>query len=59
MTSAVATFDLDLTGIPNNTLVLLVAIIRSGNNIALAEASLKDLALTSPNVAVRSLKIAP
>src|ERR1700733_8938748 len=58
--SGIATFDLDLTGLKQNTVVLLVAIIRAGttpaDDIALAAAKLPDLALTSPNVAVRSLR---
>jgi len=62
MNSGIATFDLNLTGLKKNALVLLVAVIRAGsaalaNNIALAEAKLQDLALTSPNVAVRSIRI--
>jgi len=44
-------------------MVLLVAVIRAGASpadyIALAPATLRDLALTSPNVAVRSLRISP
>jgi hypothetical protein len=59
----VATFDLDLTGFRKNRVVLLVAIIRTGTSAAddinLAPATLQDLALTSPNVAVRSLRISP
>jgi hypothetical protein len=60
--SGVATFDLNLAGLKKNTLVLAVAVIRAGsaaasNNIALAEASLPDLALTQPNIAVRSIRI--
>jgi hypothetical protein len=61
--SGVATFDLNLTGRKKNSVVLLVAIIRTGttsaDDIALAPATLQDLALTSPNVAVRSIRIAP
>jgi hypothetical protein len=61
--SGIATFDLDLTGVKKNTVVLLVAIIRTGttpaDDIALAPAKLQDLALTSPNVAVRSLRVGP
>ncbi len=61
--SGVATFDLDLTGLASNTVVLLAAVIRAGttpaDNIALAPATLQDLALTSPNVAVRSIQISP
>jgi hypothetical protein len=59
--SGVVTFDLNLTGLKKNTLVLLVAVIRAGatpaDDIALAEAALEDMALTSPNVAVRSVQI--
>jgi hypothetical protein len=61
--SGIATFDLDLTGVKQNTVVLLVAIIRVGttpaDDIALAPATLQDLTLTSPNVAVRSLRVGP
>jgi hypothetical protein len=59
--SGIATFDLDLTGLKANTVVLLVAVIRAGttaaDDIALAAATLEELALTSPNVAVRSLRV--
>jgi hypothetical protein len=61
MHSGVATFDLDFSSRRANSVVLLVAIIRAGtspaDNIALAPATLQELALTSPNVAVRSLKL--
>jgi hypothetical protein len=61
--SGVVTFDLDLTGRRSNSVVLLVAVIRAGtsaaDDIALAPATLRELALTSPNVAVRSLRINP
>jgi hypothetical protein len=61
--AGIASFDLDLTGFRRNRVVLLVAIIRAGTGpaaeIALAPATLRDLALTSPNVAVRSLRISP
>ncbi|MDQ3011313.1 MAG: hypothetical protein M3X11_11490, partial [Acidobacteriota bacterium] len=58
----IATFDLNLTGLRNNTVVLLVAIIHASttppaDNIALTALSLQELALTSPNVAVRSMRI--
>ncbi len=60
-TPGIASFDLDLTGLKNNTLVLLAAVIRAGagaaSDIALTPATLEDLALTSPNVAVRSVRI--
>jgi hypothetical protein len=59
--SGVGTFDLDLTGLKTNTVVLLVAIIRAGTtppvDIALAAATVQELALTSSNVAVRSLVV--
>jgi hypothetical protein len=61
--SGVATFDLDVSPLKANAVVLLVAIIRAGttpaDDIALAPATLQDLALTSPNVAVRSMRISP
>jgi hypothetical protein len=61
--AGVASFDLDLRTLRRNRLVLLVAVIRSGttpaDDIALAPATLQDLALTSPSVAVRSLRISP
>jgi len=50
-----------LTGVKANAVVLLVAIIRAGtssdDDIALAPATLQDLTLTSPNVAVRSVRV--
>ncbi|MFN7929976.1 MAG: hypothetical protein U0Y68_19060 [Blastocatellia bacterium] len=59
----IVTFDLNLSGLKKDTLVLLVAVIRSGagaaNDIALAPATLEDLAMTRPNVAVRSVRIVP
>ena len=59
--SGVATFDLDVSSRKVNSVVLVVAIIRAGtapaDDIALAPATLQELALTSPNVAVRSIRI--
>lgn len=60
--SGVVTFTTDLTGLANNRVVLLVAVIRSGpagaaNDIALAAAPLETLVLNSSNVAVRSVRI--
>ena len=60
--SGIATFDLDLSGLQRDRVVLLVAVIRAGfpataDDIALAPANLKELTLTSPNVAVRSIHI--
>ena len=61
--SGIATFDLPTTGLKKNGLVLLVAIVRAGttaaDDIALPVKSLQDLALTSSNVAVRSMRILP
>ena len=63
MHAGIATFDLTLPKTPKNQLVLLVAVIRVGttpaDDIALAPATLQDLALTSPNVAVRSVQANP
>ena len=61
--SGIASFDLALTGLKKNSLVLLCAVIRAGtspaDDIALTAKPLKELALTSPNIAVRSLRILP
>ncbi len=61
--SGIVTFELDLTGVRTNAVVLIVAVIRTGttaaDDIALAPATLKDIALNSPGVAVRSLSISP
>jgi hypothetical protein len=61
--AGIASFDLNLTGFRKNRVVLLVAVIRAGtgpaDDIALAPATLEDLAMTRPNVAVRSLRISP
>ena len=54
--SGIATFDLNLSGLKKNTVMLLVAVIRSGE-IALTAATLEKLAMDSPNVAVRSVLI--
>jgi hypothetical protein len=53
----IATFDINLAGARADFLVLLVAVIRVGSNIALGAAKLRDLALDNPNVAVRSLRV--
>src|SRR5262249_20426576 len=57
--SGVVTFDINLLNARQDLLVLLVAVIREGGDIALSPASLQDLALTSPNVAVRSIRVNP
>jgi hypothetical protein len=60
MRGGVATFDFpaSLFATPTaNTVVLLVAVVRTGADIALAPASLHDLALRNPSVAIRSMRI--
>jgi hypothetical protein len=54
----IATFDVDFTGVANNRLVMLVAVIRAGSAaLALPAASLRELALGQPTVAVRSVRV--
>ena len=53
----IATFDLDLSGVKRDSVVMLVAVIRHGADIALAPAKLDHLAMTSPSVAVRSVRV--
>jgi hypothetical protein len=53
----IATFDLDLAGLADDRLVLLVAVIRAGGDVALAPATLQALVLGHANVAARSLRI--
>ncbi|CAH0272698.1 hypothetical protein SRABI26_03710 [Arthrobacter sp. Bi26] len=60
--SGVVTFNLDLTGVATNRVVILVAVIRAGggepaNDINLQPSTLQELALTRPEVAVRSVRI--
>ena len=57
LASGVVTFDLDLTGVRDNTVVLLAAAIRADGPSAIAAASLRDLTLSNPHVAVRSLRV--
>jgi hypothetical protein len=57
MRSGVVTFDLDMTSARTSEVVLLVAVLRQGSNVALAPANLSDLALSNANVAVRSMRI--
>jgi hypothetical protein len=57
LASGVVTFDLDLTGVRTNTVVLLVAVIRADGPSSLAPAPLRDLTLGNPHVAVRSLRV--
>lgn len=57
MHPGIASFALNLAGLKHNSVVLLVAVIRSGTDIALSADTLENLAITSPNVAVRSLRV--
>jgi hypothetical protein len=58
--AGVATFDLDLAPpFRSDRLVMLVAVVRVSTDITLAPATLRDLTLTTPNVAVRSLRVNP
>jgi hypothetical protein len=61
--AGIATFDLDLSGVAPETVVLLVAVIRAGttaaDDVALAAADLETLTRNNANVAVRSLRVAP
>ena len=55
---AVATFEVDLRGVKDKALVLLVAVVHSANDpVSLTELPLRDLALASPHVAVRSVQV--
>lgn len=60
MHSGIASFDVDVTTL-RNRVVLLVAIIHvvrvPARDLALAPATLEDLAMSSPNVAVRSIRV--
>jgi hypothetical protein len=55
--AGIVSFDLDLSGAKTDQVVLLVAVIRVGGDIALAPASLSDLAFGNPSVAVRSMRV--
>ena len=60
--SGTVSFDLDFSGLANNTVVVLVAVMRAGvgatSDLALpAAATLRELAFTSPNIAVRSINV--
>jgi len=53
----IATFDLDLSTVPQDRLVLLVAVIRHGANVAVPADTLENLVLGQPNIAVRSVHV--
>lgn len=57
LTSGVVTFDLDLTGEDQDTVVLLVAVLRADGPTGLAATPLRTLTLGDPHVAVRSLRV--
>ncbi len=57
LTSGVVTFDLDLTPFRNNTVMVLVAVIRAGADIVIPETPLRDLVLGHPGIAARSIRI--
>jgi len=53
----VATFDLDLSLVPDDRLVLLVAVIRFGADVAVPADTLENLVLGQANIAARSVRI--
>jgi hypothetical protein len=53
----VVTFEVDLSAASANDVVLFVAVIREGTNVALAAASLRDLAFNNSGVAIRSVRL--
>lgn len=57
LNAGVASFPLTLPSLPTDRLVLLVAVVRAGGDVALAEIPLRDLVLTHPGVAVRAVRI--
>ncbi len=57
LNAGVASFPLTLPRLPANRLVLLVAVVRAGGDLALTEMPLRDLVLTHPAVAVRAVRI--
>jgi len=58
LNAGVATIDLNLTGLKKDRLVLLVAVVRAGGDITLANVPLRQLVLENPAVAVRAVRIA-
>jgi hypothetical protein len=55
---AIATFDVNLGTVKDKAVVLLVAVVHSANDaVSLTELPLRDLALASPHVAVRSVLV--
>lgn len=58
LNAGVASFELNLAGLPKDRLVLLVAVLRAGADIALPNLPLRQLVLEQPAVAVRAVRIA-
>jgi len=55
---AAATFDVNLGTVSDSSLVLLVAVVHSaGDHMSLTELPRRDLVLSSPHVAVRSVLV--
>lgn len=60
--SGVVTFNLNLSGLLRNTVVILAAVLRAGDNdpandINLVNDTLRNMVLNNPNVAVRSIRV--
>jgi hypothetical protein len=53
----VVTFDVDLSAASADAVVLFVAVIREDTDVALAAASLRDLAFNNSDVAIRSVRL--
>ncbi len=53
----IASFDLDLSAVADGRLVLLAAVIRAGNDIALSADTLENLVVGHAGVAARSLRV--
>ncbi len=58
LNAGVASFDLNLTGLPKDRLVLLVAVLRAGADIVLPNLPLRQLVLEQRALAVRAVRIA-
>lgn len=58
LNAGVASFDLNLVGLPKDRLVLLVAVLRAGADIVLPNLPLRQLVLEQRAVAVRAVRMA-
>lgn len=54
----IVSFELNLAGLRRDTVVLLVAVVRAGADLALASQPLRELTLGHPGVAARAVRIA-